>query len=71
MDLNIRMIDLSQLTQHQAKRVAMTAQREESESIKQFRMQRSEHLAALAYWLMVLGTAVWALWGIGRIAYWW
>ncbi len=71
MDPNIRMIDLSQLTQCQAKRVSIAAQREESESIKQFRMQRSEYLAALSYWLMVLGTAVWALWGIGRIAYWW
>lgn len=71
MDPNIRMIDLSQLTQHQGKRVATTMQRGESESMKQFRMQRSEYLAALSYWLMVLGTAVWALWGIGRIAYWW
>lgn len=49
MDVNIRMIDLSQLTQHQAKRVALSMQRGVVVSVEQDRSEQRVRRAALSY----------------------
>lgn len=66
-----RMIDFSQLTRHQAERMAAAMKRDQQDVLEEARVDNQIRWSRRAFACVYGCAVVWAIWGIGRVAYWW